>query len=52
MQFDIEEFYPSISKKLLLKAIKYAKTLVNVSDEETNTIIHSRKPLLFNNVDI
>ena len=34
MQFDIEEFYPSISKELLLKAITYAKTLVNISDEE------------------
>ena len=33
-QFDIEEFYPSISKELLLKAITYAKTLVNISDEE------------------
>ena len=30
MQFDIEEFYPSISKELLLKAMTYAKTLVNM----------------------
>ena len=52
MQFDIEEFYPSISKELLLKAITYAKTLVNFSDEEINTIMHSRKSLLFNNTDI
>ena len=40
MQFDIEEFYPSISKELLLKAITYAKTLVNTSDEEINSIMH------------
>ena len=52
MQFDIEEFYPLISKELLLKAITYAKTSVNISDEETNTIMHSRKSLLFNNTDI
>ena len=52
MQFDVEEFYPSISKELLLKAITYAKTLVNISDEEINTIMHSRKSLLFNNTDI
>ena len=53
MQFDIEEFYPSISKELLLRAIiTYAKTLVNISDEEINTIMHSRKSLLFNNTDI
>ena len=41
-----------ISKELLLKAIKYTKTLVNISDEEINTIMHSRKSLLFNNTDM
>ena len=51
MQFDIEE-NSSVSKELLLKAITYAKTLVNISDEEINTIIHSSKSLLFNNTDI
>ena len=54
MQFDIEEFYPSISKELILKSITYAKTLVNTSDEEINTIMHSRimHSLLFNNTAI
>ena len=47
-----EEFYPSISKELLLKALTYAKTLVKISDEEINTIMHSRKSLLFNNIAI
>ena len=28
MQFDIEGFYPSISKDLLLKAIDYTKVLL------------------------
>ena len=51
MQFDIEEFYPSISKELLLKAITYAKNLVNISDEDINTIMHSRRSLLFNNTN-
>ena len=36
MQLGIEEFYPSISKELLLKAVTYTKTLVNISDEEIN----------------
>ena len=57
MQLDIEEIYFSISKELLLKAMcnmlcyvkLYAKTLVNISDEEVNTIMHSSKFLLFNN---
>ena len=52
MQFDIEEFYPSISKELPLKAIAYAKTLVNINDEEINTTVHSRKSLLFDNTDL
>ena len=52
MQFDIEKFYPSISKELLLKAITYAKTLVNISGEKRNTIMHSRKSLVVNNTDI
>ena len=52
MQFDIEEFYPSISKELLLKPIIHTKTLVNISDKEINTIMHSRKSLLFGNTDI
>ena len=52
MQFNIEEFYRSISIELLLKAIVYAKTLVNISDEEIETIMHSRNSLLFNKRDI
>ena len=52
MQFDIEEFYPSVSKDLLMKVVNYAKTLVNISDEEINTVMHSKKFLLINNTDI
>ena len=52
MQFDIEEFYHLISKELLLKVIKYAKTLVNTSDEEINIIMHSKKSLLFYNTNL
>ena len=52
MQFDIGEFYHLISKELLLKAIKYAKTLANISDERINMIMHSRKSLLFNNTNL
>ena len=52
MQLGIEEFCPSISKELLLKAITCAKTLVNISDEEINAIMHSRESLLFSKSDI
>ena len=52
MQFDIEEeFYPSISKDLLLKAIDYTNGFVNISDGETKTILHSRKSLPFSGTD-
>ena len=47
MQFDIEEFYPSISKELLQKATNYASTPVRISNEKINLIMHSRKSLLF-----
>ena len=47
-KFDIEEFYPSISKGLLMKAINHTKSFVTISKEEVKTIMHSRKSLLFN----
>ena len=47
MQFDIEEFYPSISKELLQKATNYASASVRISNEKINLIMHSRKSLLF-----
>ena len=34
------------------KAIDHARTIVNISSEEKETIMHSRKYLLFNNADI
>ena len=52
MQFNIEEFYPSISKGLLMKTINHAKSLVTISKEEVITIMHSRKSLLFNNTAV
>ena len=52
MQYDIEEFYSSISKNLLKKAIDYARSFVNISSEEEETVMHCRKSLLFNNSDI
>ena len=51
MQYDIEEFYPSVSEDLLKKAIDRARTFVDISSEEEETIIHCRKYLLFNNTD-
>ena len=52
MQYDIEEFYPSISEDLLKKSINYARTFVDISSNEEETIMHCRKSLLFNNSEI
>ena len=52
MQFDIEEFYPLISKDLLLKTIDYTKRFVNINDDEKKTNMLSRKSLLFSGTDV
>ena len=36
----------------ILKAVNYAKRFINISDEETKTITHSRKSLLFSGTDV
>jgi hypothetical protein len=48
-QFDIVEYYPSISEDLLMKSINYAKSLTTVTDEDIHIIMHARKSILFNN---
>ena len=51
-RYHIKEFYPSISEDLLKKAINYARTFVVISNDKEETIMHCRKSLLFNNLDI
>ena len=45
--FDIKDFYPSISKYLLQKALEFAKAKVSITQEEEKIIYHFRKSLLF-----
>ena len=47
--FDIESFYPSISLKLLENAINFAKTVCNISEQDTLIILQARRTFLFNN---
>ena len=47
--FDIMEFYPSISEKLLKSAQNYANDYKEIPDEDIEIIMHSRKSLPFNN---
>ena len=47
--FDIVDFYPSISEKLLDQALSWASSLADISDEDISIIEHGRKLLIFNN---
>ena len=52
LKFDIQEFYPSITKDLLLKALEYAKSFVHIDENTIKVIMHSRKCLLFEGKNI
>ena len=49
--FDIEEFYPSISEKLLNDAMRFAKQHTQISEKDIEVISHCRKSLLFHDKD-
>ena len=46
VQFDICEFYPSITKKVLI-ALNYAKNITKISKQEQDTIIQTKSGILF-----
>ena len=52
IKFGIIEFYPSISKNLLLQAIEFAKSITYVPQSVNNVILHSRKSFLFESGNI
>ena len=45
--YDIKDFYPSINEKLLMNALRFAKTITEISGEDEKIIKHARKSLLF-----
>ena len=47
ISFDIVEYYPSISERLLERALDFAQQHVEISDDEICVIHNSRKSLLF-----
>ena len=49
IQFDVENFYPSISLTLFNNAIQYACEITEITNHDISIIKHSRKTLLFNN---
>ena len=46
LKFDIVEFYPSITKQLLSRAIKFAEKFVDIPSEEIDIIYNSCKSIL------
>ena len=45
--FDVCEFYPSISEKLLEKALEFAEVFDTITEEEKHIMTHSKKSLLY-----
>ena len=51
VNFDVENFYPSILIKLFTDSIKYAKNLIEITDQNLAIIMQARKTLLFQNTE-
>ncbi|PIK53411.1 putative proto-oncogene tyrosine-protein kinase receptor Ret-like [Apostichopus japonicus] len=51
MIFDIVDFYPPITEKLLTDALNWAKTYVNISAIDHTVIMHARKSIFFSDAN-
>ena len=47
VQFDIIEFYPSIAKELLVRSLNHAREYTDITEEEIEIILASRKSVRF-----
>ena len=47
IKFDVINFYPSITQKILSDAIKWARKFVTITPEDENSIMEAKKSLLF-----
>ena len=47
IQFNIEEFYPLITKHLMLKVIEHAQLYTSITQQQLDIILHTRQSLLF-----
>ena len=52
IEFDIVDFYSSITKELLTKSINYAKSITTIGEEVITTVFHARKSLLFGKTSV
>ena len=51
MNFDVENFYPSIWTDLFTDTISYAKAITNIDDDQLSIRMQSRKTFLFDNIE-
>jgi hypothetical protein len=49
LTFDVVNFYPSITKELLLQALQFAENYTTISKEEKEIIIEAKSTVLFHN---
>ena len=47
--FDIQDFYPSITEKLLKDALTFAQRYIEIKQNKLDLIFHTRKSLLYCN---
>ena len=48
LKFDIQEFYPSITEDLLDRALKYASSITEITEQDKEIVKLSKEALLFN----
>ena len=49
IQFDVVNFYPSISSELLAAAIQWARQFIDISEEQEKILMEAKKTLIFRN---
>ena len=49
IQFDIIDFYPSITKNILIDSINYARKYIDITNEQYEIILACRKIVIKNN---
>ena len=47
LQFDIVDYYSSISKELFTEAVEWAKNFTNISEKEEKAIFEAKQSILF-----
>ena len=51
IEFDIKSYYPSITRDLLNNALDWVSTMVDISEEDRDLIMHARKSILVDGSD-